>query len=149
MNLLLKIKEFLFKRKSTFVMMEDLFPHNTIIDDRYLRDNCTRLGYDDQIDSKMVIFSKIEEFYKTNNDIIVLRHFHCEFAIVIVNPNGFVRRDGKFTLFSTNSMTAGIFIGKRGQDIQKFKAALNEEIHYKYGFYNVVNTIDIKILKDV
>lgn len=149
MNLLTKIKEFLFKRKSTFVMSENLFPVNTIIDDRYLKANSIKLGYDEQIDSKMDIFSKIEEFYKTNNDIIVLRHFHCEVAIVIVDPNGFVRRDGKVTLFSNNRVTAGIFIGKRGQDIQKFKDALNERIHYKYGFYNVVNTIDIKILKDM
>lgn len=149
MNLLLKIKEFLFKRKSTFVMSENLFPHNTIIDDRYLKANSIKLGYDEQIDSKMDIFSKIEEFYKKNKDIIVLRHFYYEFAIVIVDPNGFTHRDGKFNLFSNNSMTASVFIGKHGQDIQKFKAALNEEIHYKYGFYNVVNTIDIKILKDM
>ena len=46
-------------------------------------------------------------------------------------------------------MKASVFIGKHGQDIAHFKTKLNDEIFYKYGFYNVVNTIDIKILKDV
>ena len=149
MTLLTKIKEFLFKRKSTFVMSENLFPVNTIIDDRYLKANSIKLGYDEQVDSKMDVFSKIENFYKKSRDIIVLRHFYCDFAIVIVHPDGFKRIDGNgnLTLFSTNDMTASIFIGKHGQDINHFKRELNEEIHYKYGFYNAVNTIDIKLLK--
>ena len=151
MNFLTIFKNWFSKRKSTFVMSENLFPVNTIIDDRYLKANSIKLGYDEQVDSKMDVFSKIENFYKKNRDIIVLRHFHHDFAIVIVHPDGFKRIDGNgnLTLFSTNDMTASIFIGKHGQDINHFKRELNEEIHYKYGFYNAVNTIDIKILKDM
>lgn len=148
MNFLTIFKNWFSKRKSTFVMSENLFPVNTIIDDRYLKANSIKLGYDEQIDSKMDIFSKIEEFYKKNKDIIVLRHFYCDFAIVIVHPNGFVRRDGGLTLFTNNSMTAGIFIGKHGQDIAHFKTKLNDEIFYKYGVFNAVKTINIKLLKD-
>lgn len=147
MNFLTIFKNWFSKRKSTFVISENLFPINTIIDDRYLKANSIKLGYDEQIDSKMDIFSKIEEFYKKNKDIIVLRHFYCEFAIVIVHPNGFVRRDGGLTLFTNNSMTAGIFIGKHGQDIAHFKTKLNDEIFYKYGVFNAVKTINIKLLR--
>lgn len=148
MNLLLKIKEFLFKRKSTFVVSENLFPVNTIIDDRYLKSNSIKLGYDDQVDSIMDVFAKIEDFYKNDRYVIVVRHFYCDFAIVIVHPDGFNNRDDVLTLYADNNSRVGIFIGKYGQDIDHFKERLNEELYYRSGLYNIVKTISIKLLKD-
>lgn len=146
MILLSKIKNWFFRKKSTFAMVENLFPYNTIIDDKYLTNNSSTIGYDAQVDSKMDVFSKIEGFYKNNKDIIVLRHFHCTFALVIFHPYGF--SNGKLTLHTNVSTTACVFIGKHGQDIAKFKKELNNEIFYKYGFYNVIKEIDIKVLRD-
>lgn len=146
MKLLVKIKDWFFKRRNNFVMEKNTFPVNTIIDNNYLMVNNIGLDYSSQLEAKMAIFSKIEKFYKNNRDIIVLRHFYPEFAIVIVDPIGFYK--GELTLFGNSAATISRFIGNHGQDAIKFKTALNEKIFYKYGFYNSIEKISFKILKD-
>lgn len=146
MKLLVKIKDWFFKRRNNFIIGEDTFPVNTIIDNNYLMVNNIGLDYNNQLEAKWDIFSKIEKFYKSNKDIIVLRHFNPGFAIVIIDPSGYHK--GELTLFGSSSATISRFIGNHGQDAIKFKTALNEKIFYKYGFYNSIEKISFKIIKE-
>ena len=141
---LLKFIKSLFN-KPKFTMKENIFPFNTIIDNRYLLENNIGLEYSCQAEAKRDIFNKIESFYRSDRNVIVIRHFYPEFALVIVNTDSFA--NGTLTLFAVKGVTAGIFIGNHGQDIDHFKNRLNDRIHERYGFYNPVKTINIKIIK--
>lgn len=132
--------------KPKFVMKENIFPFNTIIDNRYLLENNIGLEYSSQAEAKRDIFNKIESFYRGNRNVMVIRHFYYDHALVVVRPESF--DNGTLTLQAVEGLSASIFIGKHGQDIEHFKNRLNDRIYERYGFYNPVKTINIKIVGD-
>lgn len=133
------IKSLFNKPKYDYTIEEGMIPYNTIIDSRFL------ILDSNNKDERLFIFKKIEEFYKENNDVIVVRHFYYDHALVVVHPESF--DNGILTLQAAEGLSAGIFIGRHGKDIDHFKSRLNSKVYERYGFYNPIKTINIKTIK--